>query len=279
VIRSQEGHSMSDFKYALNASTIRPTNIMDKIHIAAEAGYAGIELWHNEIDDHLRAGGVLSDLRKSLDDRGLAVPTTIYLASWFETTGDEYRHALDECKRRMEQSVVLGAPYIIAGPPGGAADYAVGAVHYRELLSIGREIGVMPAMEFLGFVEQLKTIEDALDVMTRADDEDATTVVDPFHIFRGGGSLESLAKLKERQIAVSHFNDVPATPARELQHDGDRVMPGDGVYDLRRYVELLRQIGYNRFLSLELFREDLWEEDPLEVARIGLNKMRSVVEG
>ncbi|MDP6467472.1 MAG: sugar phosphate isomerase/epimerase [Pirellulaceae bacterium] len=270
---------MADFKYALNASTIRPASIMDKIKIAAEAGYSGIELWHDEIDDHLHAGGALSDLRKALDDLGLAVPTTIYLKGWFETTGDEYLLELDECKRRMEQSVVLGAPYIIAGPPGGAADYAVGAAHYHELLAIGREIGVMPAMEFLGFVEQLNTIEDALDVMTRAGDENATTVVDPFHIFRGGGSVESLAKLAARQIAVSHFNDVPATPARELQHDKDRVMPGDGEFDLSRYVELLRRIGYNRFLSLELFREDLWAQDPLEVARVGLDKMRSVVEG
>jgi sugar phosphate isomerase/epimerase len=270
---------MADFKYALNTSTIRPTPIVDKIRIAAEAGYAGIELWHDDIDDYVRAGGALSDLRKALDDRGLVVPTTIYLAGWFESTGDEHRRALDECKRRMEQSAVLGAPYIIAGPPSGAADYTVGAAHYRKLLSIGREFGVLPAMEFLGFVEQLNTIEDALEVMTRADDEDATTVVDPFHIFRGGGSLESLAQLAERQIAVSHFNDVPAKPARALQHDRDRVMPGDGVYDLRRYVDLLRQIGYNRFLSLELFREDLWVQDPLEVARIGLEKMRSVVEG
>jgi 2-keto-myo-inositol isomerase len=37
-------------------------------------------------------------------------------------------------------------------------------------------------------------------------------------------------------------------------------------------------IGYQGWLSLELFREDLWKRDPLEVARIGLEKMRAVVE-
>jgi sugar phosphate isomerase/epimerase len=42
---------------------------------------------------------------------------------------------------------------------------------------------------------------------------------------------------------------------------------------------MLRQIGYRRWISLELFREDLWRRDPLEVARVGLEKMRSVVEG
>ena len=55
-------------------------------------------------------------------------------------------------------------------------------------------------------------------------------------------------------------------------------MPGDGHLDLRRMVRLLKQVGYNRWLSLELFREDLWAQDPAEVARRGLAKMRAVVE-
>ncbi len=55
-------------------------------------------------------------------------------------------------------------------------------------------------------------------------------------------------------------------------------MPGDGVFDLKRYLELLDQVGYDRYLSLELFREDLWQEDPLEVAKVGMEKMRSTVE-
>ena len=42
---------------------------------------------------------------------------------------------------------------------------------------------------------------------------------------------------------------------------------------------LLRRIGYRGWLSLELFREDLWASDPAEVARTGLQKMRAVAEG
>lgn len=269
---------MANFKYALNASTIRPTPILEKIKIAGETGYAAIELWHDEIDEHISQGGTLADLTSALADHGLAVPTTIYLRGWFDSTGDEHTHAVDECKRRMEQAVEIGAPYIIASPPGGLADYDVGAAHYRELLEIGEQIGVKPAMEFLGFVDQLNTIEDALEVMSKADRNDATTVLDPFHIFRGGGSLESIAKLTANQVAVSHFNDVVDKPPRAQQHDKDRVMPGDGIFDLKRYVELLTQIGYDGFLSLELFREDLWQQDPREVARVGLDKMKSVVE-
>lgn len=271
--------SLPSFSYSLNASTIRPTPILEKIQIAGETGYAGIELWHDEIDVHLRQGGTLAELRRALNDHGLAVPTTIYLGGWFESQGAAHAQALDECKRRMGQAVELGAPYIIAGPPGGRADYELGARHYRELLEMGIAMGVKPAMEFLGFVEQLNTVEEALQIMNRCGHPAATTVVDPFHIFRGGGSVESLSKLRADQIAVSHFNDVVDQPPRLQQHDHDRVMPGDGKFDLQRYVQLLRNIGYDRFLSLELFREDLWSRDPREVARVGLEKMRAVVEG
>jgi 2-keto-myo-inositol isomerase len=269
---------MADFIYCLNSSTIRPTPILKKIEIAAAAGYRAIELWHDDIDAHLARGGTLAELRRALDDRGLAVPTTIYLKGWFETTGDPHRTELDECRRRMEQSVALGAVHVIAGPPGGMADHDQGARNYRELLEIGLAMGVRPAMEFLGFVDDINTIEDGLEIITKAGHPAGTVVLDPFHIFRGGGSPESIAKLRADQIAIMHFNDTPAHPPRAEQHDKDRVYPGDGHLDLKRQLDLLRQVGYRSWLSLELFREDLWARDPLEVAKTGLEKMRAVAE-
>lgn len=269
---------MADFSYCLNSSTIKPAPILKKIEIAGKVGYSAIELWHDDIDAHLASGGSLRDIRKALADNRLAVPTTIFLKGWFDTTGDEHSKALDECKRRMAQAVEVGALHCIGGPPPTKSDRALGARNYRELLELGISMGVKPSMEFLGFVEDIKTIEDALDIMTRAGHPQATTILDPFHIFRGGGSPESILKLKPEQIAICHFNDTPALPPREQQHDKDRVYPGDGHLPLRHELDLLRQTGYNRWLSLELFNEALWAKDPLEVARIGLEKMRAIAE-
>lgn len=270
---------MADFLYSLNSSTIKPAPILKKIEIAGRVGYSAIELWHDDIDAHLAAGGTLADIRKALADQNLTVPTTIYLKGWFENTGDAYRAALEECRMKMEQAVAVGALHVIAGPPGGMADHDVGARHYRELLELGISLGVKPAMEFLGFVDDINTIEDGLEIVTKADHPAGTIVLDPFHIFRGGGSPESIANLKEQQIAIFHFNDAPVSPPRAQQHDKDRVYPGDGHLDLKRQLDLLRKIGYKRWLSLELFRPDLWAKDPLEVATVGLEKMRAVAEG
>lgn len=270
---------MADFRYSLNASTIRPTAILDKIRIAGEVGYEGIELWHDDIDAFVSSGGAVKQIRAALEEYQLSVPTTIYLGNWFDASEAEFEGVFRECCRRMRIAADLSASFVIAGPPAGVADYDVGAQHYRRLLEFGATIGVTPAMEFLGFVEQLNTIEDALEVIRRSQHELACTVLDPFHIQRGGGSVESIGKLTGNQVAIAHFMDTVNDPPREAQHDPHRVMPGDGVFDLRRYLELLRQIGYSGFLSLELFREDLWDKDPREVAHVGLQKMKAIVEG
>jgi 2-keto-myo-inositol isomerase len=270
---------MSGFRYSLNTSTIRTTPLLQKISVAAAAGYSGIELWHADIDAWLTAGGTLRDLRRALDDHGLSVPTTIHLKQWFQSAGDEYRDVLEDSRRKFEQAAAVGAAFVVAGPPPDAANRPLGARRYFELMELGLSFGVRPAFEYLGFVQDIRTNDDAIDITERSGHPQACLVLDPFHCYVGGGSIESISRLTAAKVAVSHFNDAPAQPAPATQRDPDRVMPGDGAIPLRRYCELLRNIGYSGFLSLELFRPDLWERPPLEVAREGLEKMRRVAEG
>ena len=250
---------MASFQYCLNSSTIKPTPILQKIQIAAEVGYAGIELWHDDIDLYIESGGKVEDVKKCLDDHGLLAPTTIFLKGWWNTEGDEYTRAMDEIKRRLAQAAVVGAPHAIAGPPQEMLDHELGGQRYAAL-------------------QDINTIEDALDIMDGSGDSDATIVLDPFHCFRGGGPIESISNLTPDRIAISHFNDSPADPPRETQHDKDRVMPGDGIVDLKLYCDKLKEIGYDRWMSLELFHPGYWEQDPREVAKIGLEKMTAVCE-
>lgn len=265
---------MPPFGFGLNASTLRGTPVLRQIHAAASAGFQAIELWFADTDAHLAAGGSLTEIRSALDDAGLAVPTLIYVGDWFDAPESEWPAVKERCARRFAQAATLGAPHVIAAPPAGDADLIRGAHRYRELLDLGGSEGALPSFEFLGFVGRFCTLESALDVLNAADHPLGTTILDPFHIFRGGGSMESITLLKAHQIAVSHFNDAPTHPPRPQQHDADRVWPGLGHLDLRRYLDLLEQTGFRGFLSLELFREDLWARDPVEVAQEGMRHLQ-----
>jgi len=269
---------MANFLYSLNSSTIKTTPILKKIEVAAKAGYAGIELWHDDIDTHISSGGTVDDVRKCVDDHGLKVPTTIHIHGWFQPAGEVHTAAMDTAKRKLEQAAAVGAPHAVAGPPHGQADRKLGKKHYRELLELGAQFGVRPAFEYLGFIEDLKTIDDAIEIIEGCGHPAACIVLDPFHCYVGEGGPEAIAKLTADQVAVSHFNDAPADPPPNRQRDPDRVMPGDGAIDLHRYCALLKQINYTGFVSLELFRPALWEQDPLEVAKTGLEKMMAIAE-
>ena len=65
---------------------------------------------------------------------------------------------------------------------------------------------------------------------------------------------------------------------RAEQTDAARVQPGDGILDFGQMISILKDAGYAGVISLELFNPSYWEEDPEEVARIGLEKMEAVIQ-
>jgi sugar phosphate isomerase/epimerase len=73
------------------------------------------------------------------------------------------------------------------------------------------------------------------------------------------------------------MNDYPADPPRATIGDKDRVYPGDGVAPLTTILKSLFAVGFAGTLSLELFNPEYWKQDPLLVARTGLEKMKAAV--
>ena len=269
---------MPEFTYCLNTSTIRPTPLLEKIRLAGRAGYQAIEPWNDEITDYLNSGGSMTELKSALADAGLRVVSMIALHGWITAEGDAYTRVLDDCKRRMGQAAELGSPYIVASPPMEVADLGRATERFRDLLRLGREAGVKPAMEFLGFVAGIKNVSSAWTIASGSGDPTATVVADVFHMIRGGGTIDDLLMLPGDRIACFHINDVPAQPDPLTQTDADRVMVGEGIADLPRVIANLRSISYRGPLSLELFNPSLWEQDPGEVVRLGLDRIRALVE-
>ena len=54
-------------------------------------------------------------------------------------------------------------------------------------------------------------------------------------------------------------------------------MIGDGPIDLAAEIQVLRNIGYQGTISLELFNAELWEKDPLEVAQLGRQRLETLL--
>jgi sugar phosphate isomerase/epimerase len=78
-------------------------------------------------------------------------------------------------------------------------------------------------------------------------------------------------------VEIFHMNDYPGSIPREQLQDRDRIYPGDGVAPLKQLLTHLKNMSGQKILSLELFNRDYWAQDPLTVARTGLEKMKKVV--
>jgi len=274
---------MESFRYCLNTSTIREKNIgiEAEIDVAADAGYSGIEPWIRTIRAYRESGGKLSDLKKRLDDRGIQVESAIGFANWIVENSAARTKALEEAKSDMEIVRALGGTRI-AAPPAGANkgtvfDLEVVAERYRALLEVGRSTGVTPMLEVWGHSVNLHRLGQTLFAAAESSHPDACCLLDVYHIYKGGSKYEGLSLLGPKAMPVIHMNDYPASPERTEMNDSHRVMPGDGVAPFDKIIKQLHTINPEMVFSLELFNRDYWKQDPLQVAKLGLENMKEVV--
>ena len=264
-------------KFCLNTSTIKPVPLIEKIRLVGEAGYDGIELWLNDIWEFVARGGEVSEVEKALSDHELFVPCVIAIRQWGDFEGWEHKLVLDEAKRRFALGARLGAPYIVATPPMERTEVDHLPERYVELLEIGRAEGIKPTFEYISFFKSVNTLRKAWEILGETNDPDATLILDAFHNWNSSSTLEDLRSIPASKISHYHIDDAASMIPSGKQRDPDRVMPGDGQIDLNSEIEVLKEIGYDGTISLELFNSEWWVQKPETTLKVGLDRLRRLL--
>lgn len=280
---SEKKKTTGTFKYCLNTSTIsgQKSGLKKYLEIAAEAGYDGVEAWVQDVKEYKAQGGSLKTLKKFLDDSHLTIDDAIGFAPWMVDDEQQRKTGFDQMKQEMEMMAELGCTRIAAPSagvkPGTPLDLIKVGERYKQLLDLGRQTGVMPQLEFWGSSPVFYSMGQALMAASAANDPDVKILPDVYHLFRGNSGFECLKMVNGNLIDVIHFNDYPSSIPREEQKDKDRLYPGDGIAPLKQILKDLSNMGGTKILSLELFNPEYWKNDPLSIAKTGLEKMRKVV--
>lgn len=271
------------FGYCLNTGTIRghKLDLAQEVEIAAKAGYRGFEPWVSSIQEYAQRGGSLADVKKRIAELGLSVESAIVFSDWLSDDDAKRAAGMEQMRRGMELVAQIGGKRI-AAPPGGAyrvprMDLDKVAQRYRQVLELGREMGVVPQLEPWGSSQTLHRLGEVAYTLVEAGHPDACALLDAYHIYRGGSDFAGLRLFNGAAMHVFHINDYPADPPRDKITDAHRVYPGDGVAPLVQVLRDLYACGFRGMLSLELFNRDYWKQDPLSVARTGLDKIKAVV--
>jgi sugar phosphate isomerase/epimerase len=269
------------FLMCLNTATIRgqKLGIVKEIEITAQAGYDAIEPWVDSVQDYVKGGGSLTDLRKRINDSGLTVEGAIGFPEWIVDDDARRAKGMERAKREMDLMVQIGAKRF-ASPPAGATDLpkldpSRAAERYLELLTAGQGIGLVPELELWGFSKNLNHLGECVGIAMETGHANACVLADVFHLYKGGSQIHGIRLLGPTAIQVLHMNDFPSDPPREKIDDSFRVFPGDGTAPINELLRLLHQTGGQKVLSLELFNRKYWLQDALSVAKAGLAKMKA----
>ena len=271
------------FIYCLNTSTISGKNqgIEFYLETAARAGYDAVELWLMDIQYYLEHGGTVEKLSRKIKDTGLTFASAIGFAPWMVADDTLRSKGFKQMEEEMNLVAALGCTRIAAPAAGVTPEepidlFAIGK-RYAELLSLGKKTGVRPLLEFWG-ASRFFHIGQSVNAALVAGSADAKILPDVYHMFRGGSDFDALKLLDGSLIDIIHMNDYPGTMARTEMDDQHRIYPGDGIAPLKQILTALKNMGGDKFLSLELFNRTYWGQDPLLVAKTGLQKMQAAVK-
>lgn len=271
-------------KLALNGATTMKADLATDIRAASRAGFDGLEIWAAKLRKYL-ASNSAEDLKSMFAEHRLE-PYSINSIEHitFRDTAS-HQKLLAECEELCRVASLIGCPYLVVVPSplpaGGMSRDEVTEESARvlaELERIAARHDVALAFEFLGQADcSVQTLAHASEIVRRVASERVGLVLDSFHFYAGGSTIESIDALDASRLFIFHINDAESLPRVELE-DRHRLLPGLGVLPLREIVGALKRIGYDGVTSVEIFRPEYWERDPFELAQSAQAATHQIIE-
>ena len=272
-----------NFTYSLNMATIRGHKLgfVKELETASAAGFRSVEIWMDSFQTYLDTGGTVAEARKRLDGLGIRVENCISFNKWIVDDETVRLNGVEQMKREMGMLAVLGCKRLAATGSGTSNSFVpeldVIAQRYRDILTIGESIGVIPQIEMWGFQKNLMDVSDVLYIAMKSSRSSARLLLDIFHLYKGNTAMETLPLMSPVAVDILHMNDYPATLSQEVITDAERIYPGDGAAPIKQILKILGRDGHPLVLSTELFNQAYYTMDALTVAKTSLLKMKTIV--
>ncbi len=256
-----------------HGATTMTSDLETDVAVTRAAGFGALELWAAKLDRYLAAHSV-AELKALLDDNGVA-PMSINSIEFIAfRSAEDYAGIRARCQQLCELSEQIGNPCLVVVPsptPDRNLPWADVVAEYvavlRDLADIAAPHGVKLSFEFLGFGWcTVRTPRAALEIVRQVDRPNVGMTVDCAHFFGGGGLMRELDRLDPARIYAFHLDDLEDAP-KEAISDATRLFPGLGVIPLDEICRRLSGIGYDGVCSIELFRPEYWDWDPVVVAK------------
>lgn len=237
-------------------------DLRDRCAHAARVGFAGLGIWHADLEHMLASGQTLAEMRSLFDEYGLRHCELEFIGDWFLDPGDERRTASDRTRAMLfEAASVLPAHHIKVGNLTGTECELPRLIDaYGELCEDAkRYTDTRIVYEFMPYDAVVNTLDLAVEVVETADAPNGGLAIDTWHLGKLDVTPDHLRRIPPRWLTWVELSDGPYGIAEEWLDEviNRRKLPGEGEFPIRDYVRVCRELGYDGPWGVEVLSEEL----------------------
>lgn len=246
----------------------------------AQAGWPAVEIWLTKLETYLESH-TLDDARSLFDENGIR-PAAASAQGGLLLSRDREREAhWTHFRRRLELLQELNVPILVIAPDFMTEpvpeDFGRASRSLVEAAEVAGTFGVRLALELQKTAKFCASLDTTLALIAQSGAANLGLCLDLFHYYTGPSKFEDLAYLSLENLAWVQVCDLSGTP-RELAKDADRILPGEGDFQITPILEHLARVGYGGCISLEMLNPQIWQIPVDRVAFAAFQATQRVLE-
>jgi sugar phosphate isomerase/epimerase len=248
---------------------VKVNDLHEGLVAANVGGFRGLEVGAANLADEVDKHGV--ERVKKLFATHAILPAAFGLPTNWRNDEPTWRKELDLLPRLARAAAAVGITRTFTWVMPCSNDRAMEenrAFHierFKPIADILADHGISLGLEFIGprtlresqTHEFIYRMDDMLE-LGREIGDNVGVLLDCWHWYTSGGTLDEIRALKASQVVYVHVNDAPAGVHVDEQIDQVRELPGaTGVIDIAGFLRALESIGYAGPVTPEPFKKEL----------------------
>ncbi len=238
------------------------------LDLAVEVGFEGSDV-PITVASTMVEDGAAASFQSLYSERGLQMGPW-GLGNW-KGTEEEYQRLLEVLAPQAAAAREVGATRCATWVPSWSdeldweANWQFHLDRFGPVARILAEHDCRLGLEFLGpetlrrgkRYEFVHTLPQMIELCAALGDN-VGLLLDSWHWYTSGGTVDDLAALTNEQIVHVHVNDAPAGVELAEQVDSVRLLPcASGAIDLEGFMDQLVRLGYDGPVTVEPFNQEL----------------------
>jgi len=249
-----------------------------RVEAARECGFSRVSVSPLDVARAAEQGTSPAELGRYMRDAGLGIVLDPVM-NWYGGTPPPEsrfgRFSAHEALRMAEALEVVSLTVI--GQPTSDQPIAELVEPFGQVCDRAAGFGADVHLEFIPMTV-IKDVATAWQIVEGADRRNGGILFDTWHFFRGSPDYGALRLVPGERIFAVQIDDAAAAPRASMREDTlNRLLPGDGSFDLVTAVRELDLIGGLSWIGPEVMSPVLEAMPPVEAAALAGERVRALL--